>query len=89
MRRHERQHEEAARRAGRHLAVAFAVDADPNVLEIYKRNVDGAAVRTADVAKMFDGNLGEKLTASERKIEAEVGTVSILLGGPPCQGTPI
>lgn len=78
--------EEAARRVGQHLTVAFAVDADPNVLDIYKRNVNGAAIRSADVAKIFDGDLGEKLTASERKIEAEVGTVSILLGGPPCHG---
>jgi DNA (cytosine-5)-methyltransferase 1 len=78
--------EEAARSVGKHLTVAFAVDADPNILDIYKRNVTGTVVRAADVAKIFDGDLGERLTASERKIEAEVGTLSILLGGPPCQG---
>ena len=35
---------------------------------------------------VFDGALGTKPTASERRTATEVGSVSILQGGPPCQG---
>jgi DNA (cytosine-5)-methyltransferase 1 len=78
--------EEAARRGGRRLTVALAVETDAEVVDIYKRNVNGATVKTEDVTNIFDGSLGETLTTSERKLAASVGGISILLGGPPCQG---
>src|SRR5207237_1214537 len=78
--------EEAARRLGHRLKVALAVDSDSEVIEIYKRNVMGVVPRGDDMAKIFAGALGSPPTRSERAIAAEVGKVSILLGGPPCQG---
>jgi DNA (cytosine-5)-methyltransferase 1 len=68
------------------LTVALAVDADPDVIRIYKRHVENAAVKTADIEDLFDGTVGGRPTPSERRLAAQVGAVSILLGGPPCQG---
>src|SRR5262249_53763044 len=40
----------------------------------------------ADVAALFKGKLGAAATKAERKIKKKVGTVHVLLGGPPCEG---
>jgi DNA (cytosine-5)-methyltransferase 1 len=78
--------QEAARRARRPLQVRLAVDIDDTAVAVYARNVRGAAVRAADVASLFDGELGAAATRAERKVRREVGRVDVLLGGPPCQG---
>jgi hypothetical protein len=75
--------EEAAGRVGQHLTVAFAVDADPNVLDIYKRNVTGTVVRAADVAKIFDGDLGETIWIVKGIHSAEAGGWHRAVVGPP------
>jgi DNA (cytosine-5)-methyltransferase 1 len=77
---------EAARRAGRELSIALAVESDRDVADIYQRNVHGAQTKIQDLTELFDGDLGARLSACERKLVTEVGDVSILLGGPPCQG---
>lgn len=77
--------QEAARRAGHRIEVALAVDSDRHVVDIYKRNI-GGNVQVADVATLFDGQIGEPLTKAERKLVADIGRVPIILGGPPCQG---
>jgi DNA (cytosine-5)-methyltransferase 1 len=76
---------EAARRADFDLNVALAIDSDPQVAEIYRRNI-GAQIRIADVRTLFDGELGSTPTFNERQLAALTGTVQILQGGPPCQG---
>jgi DNA (cytosine-5)-methyltransferase 1 len=43
-------------------------------------------VRAADVATLFDGKVGAAATKAERAIREKVGTVDVLLSGPPCQG---
>lgn len=77
---------EAARRAGRRLRVRLAVDVDEIAVAVYARNVPGGKARVADVASLFDGELGAAATRAERKIKKAVGRVDVLLGGPPCQG---
>ncbi len=77
--------EEAARRSGRRLEVALAIDSDPDVVEIYKRNVSPVAT-AEDLTVVFDGQLGAPLTASEMKLAADTGPLDMLMGGPPCQG---
>jgi DNA (cytosine-5)-methyltransferase 1 len=77
--------QEAARRAGFRLKTVLAIDSDPQIAEIYRRNID-CEVEVADVATLFDGQLGGAPTFMERKLAAIAGPVQILQGGPPCQG---
>lgn len=77
---------EAARRAGRGAIVALAVEYDDAPADVYKLNFPTANLQRADVAKIFDGKVGARLTASERKLARTVGDVDVLLAGPPCQG---
>lgn len=76
---------EAARRAGVGFKVALAIESDPQIAEIYERNID-CKVKVADVTSLFDGELGAQPTLRERELAAMVGRVQILQGGPPCQG---
>jgi DNA (cytosine-5)-methyltransferase 1 len=78
--------DEAVRRLGCELSVSLAVDFDPASIEIYQKNFPTAATQVGDVSSLFDGAVGDALTASERKVVERVGDVDILLGGPPCQG---
>lgn len=77
--------QEAARRSALRFKVALAIDSDSGIAEIYKRNID-CDIKVADVATLFDGQLGAKPTSSERQLAALAGTIQILQGGPPCQG---
>ncbi len=78
--------EEAARRAGSSAHIALAADLDPATLRIYQLNFPDANANVADIADLFDGLLGGRLTASEQRLTKDVGSVDILVGGPPCQG---
>ncbi|HEY6324535.1 MAG TPA: DNA cytosine methyltransferase [Thermoanaerobaculia bacterium] len=79
---------EAVRRLDRRLDIPLAVDIDNEVVEIFKANLPNAACKVADVATLFDGQIGTDLTDAEQATKEIVGTgeVDILLGGPPCQG---
>jgi DNA (cytosine-5)-methyltransferase 1 len=78
--------DEAVRRLGWELGVSLAVDFDPAAIGIYQKNFPKAATQVGDVSSVFDGAIGDALTASERQLVERVGDVDILLGGPPCQG---
>lgn len=77
---------EAARRWGRRIGVRLAIDSDQRVLDIYRANFPHANTRIGDIGTIFDGALGELPTRGERQLARSVGTVHILMGGPPCQG---
>jgi DNA (cytosine-5)-methyltransferase 1 len=77
--------QEAARRAGFGFKTVLAIDSDPQVAEIYKRNIDDK-IKVADVTTLFDGQLGSAPTFNEGQLAAQAGPVQILQGGPPCQG---
>ena len=78
--------QEAARRRHLRLEVPLAVDSDEAVVSLYKANLPEAKAKVGDVAAWFDGELGSPLTFIERKTKETVGSVDVLLGGPPCQG---
>ena len=78
--------EEAARRAGRRLDVRLAVDLDPRIARVYKRNFRNGRVVAADVAAMFPGDPGAELTPAEARLAHAAGRPDFLLAGPPCQG---
>jgi DNA (cytosine-5)-methyltransferase 1 len=51
----------------------------------YASNV-ADVVRHKDIATALDGELGAKLTSSERKLKRDAGELHLGLAGPPCQG---
>jgi DNA (cytosine-5)-methyltransferase 1 len=77
---------EAARALGLGIDVRLAVDSDPTAISVYEANFAGSRTRCARVEELFDGRQGEALTRAEAAVEEEVGTVDVLVGGPPCQG---
>lgn len=78
--------EEAARAVGRACSVGLAVDAEPSALEAYERNFAPRALTDTPVELLFDGEVGDALTAAEVRTLEQVPETTILIGGPPCQG---
>jgi DNA (cytosine-5)-methyltransferase 1 len=78
--------QEAARRLGRRVDVRLAVDIDETVIGVYADNLPVRDARAADIAALFDGDLGAPATNAEKEIRSKVGPIDVLLGGPPCQG---
>lgn len=76
----------AARASGLSIDVRLAVDMEPAATAVYGANFPKARVETASVDAYFDGPLGERPTALEAATAEAVGPLSLLLGGPPCQG---
>ncbi len=77
---------EAARRVGKGVTVVLAVENADAAADVYELNFPRANLVRSDVARLFDGPLGARATATERKIIRKVGEVDVLLAGPPCQG---
>lgn len=77
---------EAARRVGAGTNVVLAVENGSTAADLYALNFPGANLDRSDVAELFDGALGAKVTPRERKLARQIGSVDLLLAGPPCQG---
>ncbi len=77
---------EVARRIGRGMEVALAVESDDDIADVHALNFPRANLVRAGVEALFDGELGAQVTASERNIALAVGEVDVLVAGPPCQG---
>lgn len=76
---------EAARALGRGSECVLAVDRDARALEVNAKSL-GTSTLAADLAKLIDGKLGARATASERKVAGAAGHLDVLVAGPPCQG---
>jgi DNA (cytosine-5)-methyltransferase 1 len=77
---------EAARRHGVAAEVVLAVEREHHALAVFERNLPTRFAHEDEVESLFDGELGEPLTFQERKLAKVVGSVDLLVGGPPCQG---
>jgi DNA (cytosine-5)-methyltransferase 1 len=77
---------EAARRVGRGTEIIAAIENDPQIAGIYALNFPTAALLRDDVGEIFDGAIGRPVTRRESDLLEQVGTVDVLLAGPPCQG---
>lgn len=77
---------EAAADAKRRLLIPLAMDDDDTAADTFLRNFPGAGVEHAKVESLIDGELNARLTSTEKQLRRRVGSVSILVGGPPCQG---
>lgn len=77
---------EAARRESLRIEYALAVDMDSAAIDLYKKNFPTSNARVTDVSMLFPGDLGTELAPPERRLASELGSIDILMGGPPCQG---
>lgn len=77
---------EAAADAKRRLMIPLAMDESSVAADAYLRNFPQAGIKPAKVESLIDGDLDAPLTTRERRLRKRVGHVSILVGGPPCQG---
>lgn len=78
---------EAARSLGYDVEVVLAMELDEQIREIYDANFRSTITSLrGDVSKRFNGGLGKPLTFVETRSRNDVGTVDLLIGGPPCQG---
>ncbi|HOO51708.1 MAG TPA: DNA cytosine methyltransferase [Alphaproteobacteria bacterium] len=68
------------------LEIPLAVDFDKEAIECYYANFPQASVRNCDIGMLFTSALGATFSDEERTLQALVGDVDILVGGPPCQG---
>jgi len=78
--------EEAARALGLDFRVRLAVDFNQRAADAYAANFPDADVRVDSVEALFPGKIGSPLTAEEAALRDELGPISVLIGGPPCQG---
>ncbi len=78
---------QAAHAAGYGIDIPLAVDFEPLATKIYQQNFPFAGrVETATVESFFDGDLGAPTTIAEKRTTGSVGSIDVLVGGPPCQG---
>lgn len=76
----------AANDLRRSATIDLAVEIDPAIAAAFSSNLSPRHLRVAPVESVIDGQSGARLTASERTVRREFDDVSILAGGPPCQG---
>lgn len=77
---------EAARAFNVGVDIRLAVDWDETPLDVYKANFPMASTLATPVESVLDGELDSEPTVMETELRARVGTVDILVAGPPCQG---
>jgi DNA (cytosine-5)-methyltransferase 1 len=77
---------EAARAIGRSSEVAFAADYDAEALEVFENNLSPTEVEPHPIDEVLTEPLGADPTDQERALVDRIGSVDVLVGGPPCQG---
>jgi DNA (cytosine-5)-methyltransferase 1 len=77
---------EACRALGLGFQSVLAVDANPTALDVYAANFAPSDVICGDLSQTIDRPVGDSLSASERSLMKRLGSVDIVLAGPPCQG---
>ena len=77
---------QAAHAMSLRLEVLLAVDFEDSAVQVYKANFPHANAVTASVESYFDGELGAPLSTVEATARRAYTDVTVLVGGPPCQG---
>lgn len=77
---------EAGRATGVKVIPTFAIDFEPTASLNYKRNFPKCDVRTYDITKIINGEIGNPPTSEESLILSEIGPIDLVIAGPPCQG---
>lgn len=79
---------EAIRRSGHDVDFRFAIDLEPDCVNIYADNFKTRPDRLVcgSIADLVPGELGEPLGTVEKALKAKIGELDIVVAGPPCQG---
>ena len=77
---------EGGRALGIEVKPVLAIDFDKSSTLNYSFNFPECTVINDDISNLIDGEIGNKITAKEKKLISTIGKVDILIGGPPCQG---
>lgn len=76
---------EACRALNLNATPAFAVDINPKALEVFQANFPDCETHSGSVEEVLS-EPGERLTTAERRLKKILGSIDVLVGGPPCQG---
>ncbi|WP_258955709.1 DNA cytosine methyltransferase [Achromobacter dolens] len=78
--------DEALRAAGYQAEHSFGLDFDRDAISTFGWNFPESLAMHADVTTITDGRVGVRHSSTERDFVRSVGSLDILVAGPPCQG---
>jgi DNA (cytosine-5)-methyltransferase 1 len=80
--------EEGLRQSGYRAEFVFAIDGEPEFIDVYARNFDVSddCALSEDIRNYVDGSLGEPLSDNEQRLVDELPQIDLVVAGPPCQG---
>lgn len=77
---------EAGRALDININPVFAIDFEKSVALNYKLNFPNCNVVNDDINTIINGDFGAPATEIESKTIQQLGSIDIVIGGPPCQG---
>ena len=77
---------EACAKLGKPFQVALAIDLLPAACNCFRVNFPEASVVEADISRLLTLDFGKRPRKTERDCFGSLGSIDILVGGPPCQG---
>ena len=77
---------EACRALNVPVEFVFAADIVPEYLEVYKLNFAPYIFESNPIESIINSPVGKPLSLEEKELKKKVGSISLLVGGPPCQG---
>jgi len=77
--------QEACREVGKRFRSVLAIDKHESSLTVYSGNFN-PDITCGEVCEVVNGRFEKDLTSQEEELVATVGSVDLVLAGPPCQG---
>jgi DNA (cytosine-5)-methyltransferase 1 len=77
---------EAARAVGLSPEIRVALDSNSHALDVFGFNFPEARLVSSPIESIFNGEIGKPFTAEETSFLNDVGSLDLIIGGPPCQG---
>jgi DNA (cytosine-5)-methyltransferase 1 len=77
---------EACRALELRMEPVLAWDILEGAERVYKHNFKPAFFRMDPIERVVNGQLGDPITEAEQALLDEIGTIDLVVGGPPCQG---
>ena len=78
--------EEACRAVGLANRCALAVDINEDAMAVFEANLSPERSHLGRIEDLIDGALGDPPTRRESRLVKDLGPVTMVVGGPPCQG---
>lgn len=78
--------ERAAWALGKQTKFIYASDIDERILAKYRQNFGVSIADAKPIEETIDGRIGADPTKNESELVERLGTIDLLLAGPPCQG---